>query len=82
MSDLPDIASKEEAADYLRITPEKLDRLALAGRIGFIKAGLHRTFPRECIEEFVQSNTISAAPANPHGLTASSLKRIQGGKRI
>lgn len=77
MSTLPDVATLDEAADYLRLTAEQLSRLALAGKIGHIKIGRKRTFPREAVETFIETNTVVAAAANPHGLTAGSLARVR-----
>lgn len=84
MITLPEIASVDEVAEYLRLTPDKVRRLASAGKIGSIKIGVRRTFPREAVEEFVADNTIAATPANPHGLTDQALGRvrnIRGGRR-
>lgn len=79
MSALADINSLEEAAEYLRLTPEAIVRLARAKKLGSIKIGRTRTFPREALEEFAAANTVKAEP-NAWGLTDSSLRGIREGR--
>ena len=74
---LAPINSADEAAAYLRISRPFLLALARRGKIGALKQGQAWTFPAEAIEAYVESNTRNALPANPHGLTDSSLRRVK-----
>lgn len=74
---LDDVNSLQEAADYLRITPEALVRLARSQKIGAMKQGRSWTFPRAAIEDYVTAHTTPARPANPHGLTDRSLANLR-----
>lgn len=78
MTGLHDVNSLDEAAAYLRVPPSALARLARAGKIGSLKTGKTRTFPRECLEAYVAENTTPATPPNPHGLTDRAAARIRG----
>lgn len=79
MTDLPDIATLDEAAEFLRIERRTLLRLASGPKpkIGSLRQGRRLTFPRAVIEAYVEANTTRAAPPNPFGLTDASLRRIR-----
>ena len=77
--ELEHIMSLAEAADYLRITPAALNRLAAGPepKIASLKQGRTRAFPVSAIANYVSANTTSAAPPNPHGLTRTALRNAQ-----
>lgn len=77
---LDDVSTLDETATYLRITPATLARLARAQKIGSIKQGRTRTFPRAAVEAYVVENTETVLPPNPHGLTDQALRRVRAVK--
>lgn len=78
MSELQDMNTADEAADYLRLTPDKLKRMARAKQIGHIKNGRDYIFPREAIVKWKTDNTVEPLPtANPWGISDSSLRRLR-----
>ena len=79
MSELNDVNSAQETADYLKLDLPVLVRLARAKKIGSIKEGRTRTFPRAAVLEYVESHTVKASP-NPWGLSDSSLASIRDGR--
>jgi excisionase family DNA binding protein len=76
---LDDINTLEQTAEYLKLTEYQVKQLAYKGKLGYIKAGNTRTFPREAIEAYVEANTTRALPPPPHGLTERSWQRVQRG---
>ena len=80
MSDLQDMNTADEAADYLRLTPDKVKRMARAKQIGHIRSGRDYIFPRESIEDWKKQHTIEPLPStNAWGLSDSSLRRLRQG---
>lgn len=80
MSDLQDMNTADEAADYLRLTPDKLKAMARAKQIGHIRNGRSYIFPRESIERWKTEHTIEPLPTtNPWGISDSSLRRLRQG---
>lgn len=78
MSDLQDMNTADEAAEYLRLTPDKLKRMARSKQIGHIKSGRDYIFPRQAITDWVTANTVEHIPTvNPWGISDSSLRRIR-----
>lgn len=78
MSDLQDMNTADEAAEYLRLTPDKLKRMARSKQIGHIKSGRDYIFPRQAIADWVTANTVEHIPTvNPWGISDSSLRRIR-----
>lgn len=73
----------DQAAEYLKLTPEKLKRLARAREIGHVKAGRSYLFSREAIQEWVRRNSREPKPeiSNPYGLTDGAWRNIQRGRR-
>lgn len=71
----------DQAAEYLKLAPEKLKRLARAREIAYVKVGRSYLFSREAILEWVQRNSLEAKPVppNPFGLTERALKRQRDG---
>ena len=59
----PEIMSRAEAAEYLRISIRKLDYLADAGELKLIKLGEGKRsrvlYRRKDIDEFITSNLVS-----------------------
>lgn len=86
MSDQPhaldDVNSVEETIAFLKLTKYELAQLVRLGKIGSIKQGRKRTFPREAIQAYVENNQILPTPPNPHGLTDASLRRVRAGKGL
>ena len=82
MTELNDISSLEQAAEYLKIDPVKLKRLAYQRKIAYLKQGTQYTFPRAAIEAYVLANTVPIPdrPANPWGFTEGTLRNLQGRK--
>jgi excisionase family DNA binding protein len=80
---LDDMNTTEQAAEYLKLTPEKLKRLARAREIGHIRAGRAYLFSREAIQDWVRRNSRDARPeiSSPHGLTDRAWQNIQRGRR-
>jgi excisionase family DNA binding protein len=78
---LDDINTLEQTAEYLKLTEYQVKQLAYKGKLGYIKAGRTRTFPREAIEAYVTQNTVAPKPPNPHGLTDAAWRRVQGYRR-
>lgn len=76
---LDDVSTLNEAAAYLKVSPKALANLARAGKIGSLKQGRERTFPRAVIDAYVTANTVEATPPNPHGLTDAALSRVRKG---
>jgi excisionase family DNA binding protein len=76
------INSIEETAAFLKLTEYQVKQLAYNGKLGYIKSGRTRTFPREAIEAYVEANKVAPTPPNPHGLTDSSLRRVRSGKGL
>lgn len=76
---LEDVNSLDATAEYLKLSTTKLVRLARSLRIGHVKDGHDYTFTRAHIDAYVKAHTINPLPANPHGLTASSTRRIRTG---
>ncbi|MFK4482539.1 excisionase family DNA binding protein [Curtobacterium sp. AB7] len=78
---LDDMNTADQAAEYLKLTPEKLKQLARAREIGYVKAGRSYLFSREAIQEWVRRNSLEAKPEtpNPWGLTDRALKRQRDG---
>jgi excisionase family DNA binding protein len=79
VTELDDINTVEQTAEYLKLTEYQVKQLAYKGKLGYIKAGNTRTFPREAIEAYVEANTTRALPLPPHGLTERSWQRVQRG---
>jgi len=81
--DLEDMNTADQAADYLKLTADKLKALARRGEIGHIRAGRTYLFPRGAIEEWVQRNTKSAQVpvAPPRGLNDGAWRNVQRGRR-
>ncbi|WP_166788709.1 helix-turn-helix domain-containing protein [Cryobacterium sp. HLT2-28] len=78
MSELDDINTIEQTAEYLKIETTKLRRLVNQKKIAFLKQGHVLTFPRAAVEAYVESNTTAAIPPNTWGLTDASARRIRG----
>lgn len=76
MTALEDVNSLDQTAAYLKVTPKVLGNMARARKIGSLKQGMVRVFPRAVIEAYVEANTIPATPPNPHGLTDAALRRV------
>ncbi|WIE60765.1 helix-turn-helix domain-containing protein [Curtobacterium sp. MCLR17_032] len=80
MSDLQDMNTADEAAEYLRLTPDRLKRMARSKEIGHIRAGRNYIFPRDAIELWKTEHTIAPLPTtNPWGVSDSSLRRLRQG---
>jgi excisionase family DNA binding protein len=81
--ELDDINTADQAAEYLKLTPDKLKALARRGEIGHVKAGRSYLFPRAAIAEWLQRNTRPARlpETPPHGLTEGAWRNIQRGRR-
>jgi excisionase family DNA binding protein len=77
MSQLEDINTIEEVAEYLRLQPRKVADMARQKRIGSVKEGLVVTITREDVLEYLSSNRRAPLPANPFGLTDASLRRVR-----
>lgn len=79
MDDLDDVNSLERAADYLKVTPEKLRRMARAKELSYIKTGRQYLFPREALETYVKEHTVERLPpsVNPWGISDRSLRRLR-----
>lgn len=78
MSDLQDMNTADEAAEYLRLKPEKLKQLARTKQIGHIRSGRTYIFPREAIVKWKTDHTVEPIPAaNPWGISDSSLRRLR-----
>lgn len=77
--ELEDVNSLEQAAEYLKVTPEKLRRMARAKELGHIKTGRQYLFPREALEIYVKEHTVERLPpsVNPWGISDRSLRRLQ-----
>lgn len=76
---LEDVNSLDTTAEYLKLSPQKLVRLARTLRIGHVKDGHDYTFTRAHVDAYVKAHTVDPLPANPHGLTAASTRRIRTG---
>lgn len=83
MDDLDDVNSLEQAADYLKVTPEKLRRMARAKQVGHVKSGRQYLFPRAALEAYVLAHTIDPLPSGvpPWGLAESSIRRLRQEER-
>ncbi|WIB25860.1 helix-turn-helix domain-containing protein [Curtobacterium sp. MCSS17_015] len=78
MSNLQDMNTADEAAEYLRLTPDKLKRMARSKQIGHIRVGRDYIFPRDAIELWKTNNTVEPLPTtNPWGISDSSLRRLR-----
>jgi excisionase family DNA binding protein len=49
----PYVLNRKEAADFLRLSPRKLDQLAASGEIPKVKIGASVRFCRDDLEKFV-----------------------------
>ena len=58
MSELQDVNSLDETADYLGVSVTVLRRMARDRKIGFLRIGRSYVFPREVIRAYVEENTI------------------------
>lgn len=56
---LPDVLTLEEAAEYLRVSPELLRRKAREGLIPGVRIGRHWRFSRRQLLEWLESAAIS-----------------------
>jgi excisionase family DNA binding protein len=81
--DLEDVNTADQAAQYLKLTTDKLKALARRGEIGHIRAGRSYLFTRAAIEEWLKRNTraLRLPPKPPHGLTEGAWRNIQRGRR-
>lgn len=81
--DLDDMNTADQAAEYLKLTPEKLKQLARAREIGHVRAGRSYLFSREAVLEWVRRNSRDAKPevSNPFGLTDGAWRNIQRDRR-
>lgn len=81
--DLEDMNTADQAAEYLKLSADKLKVLARRGDIGHIRVGRSYLFSRAAIEEWVQRNTKTArVPVTPpHGLTEGAWRNLQRGRR-
>lgn len=77
MSNLERIYSLEEAAEYLRLEPQKIRRLATAKKIGHLKEAHTFTFPESALSDYRDAHYIAPLPGNPHGLTTPAAKRVR-----
>jgi len=81
--ELDDVNTADQAAEYLKLTADRLKALARRGDIGHIRAGRSYLFPRSAIEDWMQRNTkpprVPEKP--PHGLTEGAWRNIQRGRR-
>jgi excisionase family DNA binding protein len=78
MSDLQDMNTADEAAEYLRLTPDKIKRMARSKQIGHIRAGRDYIFPREAIMQWKTDHTVDPLfTTNTWGISDSSLRRIR-----
>jgi len=77
--DLEDVNTLEQAAEYLKVTPEKLRRMAHAKLVGHIRAGRQYLFPREAVETYVREHTVDRLPSsvNAWGISDRSLRRLR-----
>lgn len=79
---LNDVNTLEETADYLRIKPDLLARLARRKEIASLKQGLHLTFTREGIEEYKKTHETPALAPNPFGLSPRSAARLSSRRSL
>lgn len=77
MSDLEDINTLEQTAEYLKLTEYQVKQLVSNGKIGSMKVGRARLFPKASIEAFVKANTTEPTPPPPHGLTPRAWQNLQ-----
>ena len=77
MSALADVNSVNEAAEYLRVQPPALVRLARTNKFAYLKSGRTLTFTRDALEKYTSTHEVPAAAANPFGLTDSSTRRVR-----
>lgn len=77
------MSTADQAAEYLKLTPEKLKRLARARAIGHVRAGRSYLFPRHALETYVLENTVEPLPSsvNPWGISDRSLRRLREADR-
>lgn len=77
----PEIMSRAEAADYLRISIRKLDYLAESGEIKLIKLGEGKRsrvlYRRKDLNEFLESNLVCDQKE-----AAKAARRAVGSRRI
>jgi len=76
---LDEVNDLETTAAYLKMLPTKLASIASGPtpKIGSIKEGRTRTFPRAAIEAYVEANTIHPVTPPPFGLTERSARRVR-----
>ena len=81
--ELDDVNTADQAADYLKLTADKLKGMARRGEIGHIRAGRSYLFSRVAIAEWVERNTKPPREPKtpPHGLTEGAWRNIQRGRR-
>jgi excisionase family DNA binding protein len=77
--DLEDVNTLEQASEHLKLTPDKLRRMARAKRVEHIRAGRQYLFPREALETYVREHTIPRLPAsvNPWGISDRSSRPLR-----
>lgn len=83
MDNLEDVNSLEQAADYLKVTPEKLRRMARTKQVGHIRSGRQYLFTRSALEAYVKAHTVDPLPTGvpPWGLAESSIRRLRQEER-
>jgi excisionase family DNA binding protein len=86
LEQMPEVASEQEAADFLRISKLALQEKAKAGQIGYIREGRSRTYPRTAIAEYIEAQTVRGfaeqAPATLNPGVAPGHGRVKRARRV
>lgn len=74
---LEEVNSLEATAEYLKISPEVLRRMARSQKIGAMKIGAKWLFPRAVIETYVEQLTRPQIDRYRTGMTPQSRERLR-----
>lgn len=65
LEDAPDLLTRQEAAELLRVSLTTLTRLTKAGQLGHVKVGRQVRIPRPALDRYLSGSAPERGPVDP-----------------
>lgn len=65
LEEAPDLLTRQESAELLRVSLTTLTRLTKAGQLGYVKVGRQVRIPRASLDRYLAGSAPERGPVNP-----------------
>lgn len=65
LEEAPDLLTRQEAAELLRVSLTTLTRLTKAGQLGYVKVGRQVRIPRPALDRYLSGSAPERGPVDP-----------------